>query len=101
MHRDDAISCPKRLNVIGIDTDNDCDQPGAVRKDLCEVQHTPTPVRVPMVLQGPTWRPQDEGTAGPSTAEGRLVRLSSYPEHRGAQSGAAVEAVSGRARGSL
>ena len=42
-----------------------------------------------------------EGTAGPSTAAGRLVRLKSYPEHRGPQSGAAVEALSGRARGDV
>ena len=34
VHRDYAISRPKRLDVIGIDTDNDCEQPGAVRKDL-------------------------------------------------------------------
>ena len=26
----------------------------------CEIQHTPTPVRVPMVLHGPIWRPRDD-----------------------------------------
>ena len=77
VHREDAISCRKRLYATGIDAGT---MPAVALSNLgqCatthEVRHTPPPVRVAKVLLGPTCRPWDGGErAGPGHLPVRVV----------------------------
>ena len=90
VHRDDATSCPKRLDVIGIDADSGPEQPEAVCKDLRDpaYPHPRTGHREALqaaVLEGcGTTR---EGKGGTSTGLGPQVQVQSSSQPPGRSSG--------------
>merc|ERR1711965_977983 len=102
VHREDAISCRKRLYATGIDADSGPEQPGAVCND-------PRGSAYPTTRTGRKGAPgadlpavgrRREGGSGPSTGAGRVVQLLSYPKHYLHQSGTELLAAGGR-RGAL
>ena len=100
VHREDAISCRKRLYATGIDAGSGPEQPGAVCNDPRGSAYPTTRTGRKGASRG---RLAGRGTAaeggtGPSTGAGRVVQLFSYPKHYLHQSGTEVEAVSGPGR---
>ena len=100
VHRDAAITCPKRLYATGIDAGSGPEQPETVGK-------APRDSAYPTTRTGPKGASQGRlagrGTpagcpGGTATGAGRVEQLLSYPEHYRPYSGTEMEAVSGRAR---
>ena len=103
VHREDAISCRKRLYATGIDAGSGPEQPGAVCND-------PRGSAYPTTRTGRKGAPgadlpavgrRREGGTGSSTGEGRVVQLLSYPKHYLHQSGTELLAAGGRGRALL
>ena len=103
VHRDAAITCPKRLYATGINAGSGPEQPEAVGK-------APRDSAYPTTRTGPKGasrgRLAGRGTAagctgGTAPGAGRVEQLLSYPEHYRPHSGTEMEAVSGRARALL
>ena len=100
VHREDAISCRKRLYATGINTSSGPEQPEAVGK-------APRDSAYPTTRTGPKGasrgRLAGRGTpagcpGGTAPGAGRVEQLLSYPEHYRPYSGTEMEAVSGRGR---
>ena len=102
-HRDAAITCPQRLYATVINTSSGPEQPEAVGK-------APRDSAYPTTRTGPKGASQGRlagrGTpagcpGGTAPGVGRVEQLLSYPEHYRPRAGTEMEAVSGRARGSV
>ena len=100
VHRDAAITCPKRLYATGINAGSGPEQPGAVCKDPRDSAYPTTRTGRKGASRGRLGGRSTAagGGGGPATGAGRVVQLQSYPEHCLHRSGAEMEAVSGRAR---